>query len=400
VNSTPGPWNLHAMMRAFEGIPINVGFLAKGNSSGPGPLEEQALAGAAGYKLHEDWGATPQAIRSVLRVAERFDVQVSIHTDTLNESGYVEDTIAAFEGRTIHTYHTEGSGGGHAPDIIKVAGQMNCLPSSTTPTNPYGINTQAELFDMTMIAHNFNPKVPSDVAFVESRIRAETIAAEDVLHDLGVISMMASDSQAMGRIGENWLRTIQLASAMKVARGKLPEDSPGNDNFRVLRYLAKVTINPAITQGIAHVLGSVTPGKIADLVLWEPAFFGAKPKMVIKNGMILWSVMGDPNASLPTPEPVTYRPMFGAHGTALSENCVTFMSQAGYEAGVAERLGLRRRVLPVHGTRGLTKRDMVRNDALPHIEVDPETFAVKVDGVHATVPPASHLPLTQLYFFS
>ncbi|HEY2671306.1 MAG TPA: urease subunit alpha [Rugosimonospora sp.] len=400
VNATPGPWNLHAMMRAFEGIPINVGLLAKGNSSGPGPLEEQAVAGAAGYKLHEDWGATPQAIRSVLRAAERFDVQVSIHTDTLNESGYVEDTIAAFEGRTIHTYHTEGSGGGHAPDIIKVAGQMNCLPSSTTPTNPYGINTQAELFDMTMIAHNFNPKVPSDVAFVESRIRAETIAAEDVLHDLGVISMMSSDSQAMGRIGENWLRTIQLASVMKVARGRLPEDAPGNDNFRVLRYVAKVTINPAITQGIAHVLGSIAPGKMADLVLWEPAFFGAKPKMVIKNGMILWSVMGDPNASLPTPQPVYYRPMFGAYGAALSESCVTFMSQAGYEAGVGEKLGLRRRVLPVHGTRGLTKRDMVRNDALPRIEVDPETFAVRVDGVHATVPPSSHLPLSQLYFFS
>jgi urease subunit alpha len=400
VNSTPGPWNLHAMLRAFEGIPINIGLLAKGNSSGLGPLEEQAVAGAAGYKLHEDWGATPQAIRSVLTVAERFDVQVSIHTDTLNESGYVEDTIAAFEGRTIHTYHTEGSGGGHAPDIIKVAGQMNCLPSSTTPTNPYGINAQAELFDMTMVAHNFNPKVPSDVAFVESRIRAETIAAEDVLHDLGVISMMSSDSQAMGRVGENWLRTIQLASVMKVARGKLPEDAPGNDNFRVLRYVAKVTINPAITQGIAHVLGSITPGKMADLVLWEPAFFGAKPKMVIKNGMILWSVMGDPNASLPTPQPVFYRPMFGAFGSALSESCVTFMSQASCEAGVGEKLGLRRRVLPVRGTRSLTKRDMVRNDALPHIEVDPETFAVKVDGVHATVPPARHLPLSQLYFFS
>ncbi|GIH15008.1 urease subunit alpha [Rugosimonospora africana] len=400
VNSTPGPWNLHAMMRAFEGIPVNVGLLAKGNSSGLAPLEEQARAGAAGYKLHEDWGATPQAIRSVLTVAERFDVQVSIHTDTLNESGYVEDTIAAFEGRTIHTYHTEGSGGGHAPDIITVAGQMNCLPSSTTPTNPYGVNTQAELFDMTMVAHNFNPAVPSDVAFVESRIRAETIAAEDVLHDLGVISMMASDSQAMGRVGENWLRTVQLASVMKTARGKLPEDSPDNDNFRVLRYLAKVTINPAITQGVAYLVGSVTAGKMADLVLWEPAFFGAKPKMVIKNGMIVWSVMGDPNASLPTPQPVYYRPMFGAYGTALADSCVTFMSQAGCEAGVGERLGLRRRVLPVRGTRGLTKREMVRNDALPNIEVDPETFAVKVNGVHATVAPAKNLPLSQLYFFS
>ncbi|GAA5189886.1 urease subunit alpha [Rugosimonospora acidiphila] len=400
VNATPGPWNLHAMMRAFEGIPVNIGLLAKGNSSGLGPLEEQVLAGAAGYKLHEDWGATPQAIRSVLSVAERFDVQVAIHTDTLNESGYVEDTIAAFEGRTIHTYHTEGSGGGHAPDIIKVAGQMNCLPSSTTPTNPYGINTQAELFDMTMVAHNFNPKVPADVAFVESRIRAETIAAEDVLHDLGVISMMSSDSQAMGRVGENWLRTIQLAATMKTTRGKLPEDSPDNDNFRVLRYVAKVTINPAITHGISHVLGSVAPGKLADLVLWEPAFFGAKPKLVVKSGMIVWSLMGDPNSSLPTPQPVFYRPMFGAYGSALAENCVTFMSRAGYEAGVADRLGLRRRVLPVRGTRGLTKRDMVRNDALPRIDVDPETFAVKLDGVHATVPPATRLPLAQLYFFS
>ncbi|MEU6208188.1 urease subunit alpha, partial [Micromonospora musae] len=400
VNSTPGPWNLHAMMRAFEGIPINIGLIAKGNSSGLGPLEEQALAGAAGFKLHEDWGATPQAIRSVLTAAERYDIQVAVHTDTLNESGYIEDSIAAFEGRTIHTYHTEGSGGGHAPDIIKVAGEINCLPSSTTPTNPYGVNSQAELFDMIMVAHNFSPKVPSDVAFVESRVRAETIAAEDVLHDLGVISMMSSDSQAMGRIGENWIRLMQLASVMKVARGRLPEDAPGNDNFRVLRYIAKITINPAITQGISHLLGSVEPGKIADLVLWEPAFFGAKPKMVIKNGMILWSIMGDPNASVPTPQPVLYRPMFGAHGTALSESCVTFMSQAGCAAGVPEKLGLRRQVLPVRGTRGLTKHHMVRNDVLPHIEVDPETFAVRVDGVHATVPPAKTLPLAQLYFFS
>ena len=388
------------MMRAFEGIPINVGLIAKGNSSGQAPLAEQAVAGAAGFKIHEDWGATPQAIRSVLSAADQFDVQVAIHTDTLNESGYIEDTVAAFEGRTIHTYHTEGAGGGHAPDIIKVAGELNCLPSSTNPTNPYGINSQAELFDMTMIAHNFNPMVPSDVAFVESRIRAETIAAEDVLHDLGVISMMSSDSQAMGRIGESWLRVVQLASAMKTARGKLPEDAPANDNFRVLRYVAKITTNPAITHGIAHVLGSIAPGQIADLVLWEPAFFGAKPKMVLKNGMIAWSVMGDPNASLPTPQPVFYRPMFGAYGTALTENCVTFMSQAGYAAGVGERLGLRRQILPVRGTRDLTKRDMVRNDVLPEIGVDPETFAVTVDGVHATVPPATELPLTQMYFFS
>lgn len=400
VTITPGPWNLHAMMRAFESIPINIGFLGKGNCSGRAPLEEQILAGVASFKVHEDWGTTPTVIRTVLDVADAYDVQVSIHTDTLNESGYVEDSIAAFEGRTIHTFHTEGAGGGHAPDIIKVAGLTNVLPSSTTPTNPYGINSQAELYDMIMVCHNFNPSVPSDVSFVESRVRPETIAAEDVLQDMGVISMMSSDSQAMGRVGETWLRTIQLAAAMKASRGKLPEDSPSNDNFRVLRYVAKMTINPAITQGIAHVVGSVTPGKLADLVLWEPAFFGVKPKMVIKSGMIAWSIMGDPNASLPTPQPVYYRPMYGAQGTALAQSCVTFVSRAGYEAGIGEKLGLRRQVIPVYGTRGLTKRDMVRNDALPHLEVDPETFAVTVDGVHATVPPAARLPMSQLYFFS
>ena len=400
VTITPGPWNLHAMMRAFESIPINIGFLGKGNCSGRAPLEEQILAGMASFKVHEDWGTTPAVIRTVLDVADAYDVQVSIHTDTLNESGYVEDSIAAFEGRTIHTFHTEGAGGGHAPDIIKVAGLINVLPSSTTPTNPYGINSQAELYDMIMVCHNFNPSVPSDVSFVESRVRPETIAAEDVLLDMGVISMMSSDSQAMGRVGETWLRTIQVAAAMKAARGKLPEDSPDNDNFRVLRYVAKMTINPAITQGISHVVGSVSPGKLADLVLWEPAFFGVKPKMVIKSGMIAWSIMGDPNASLPTPQPVYYRPMYGAHGTALAQSCVTFVSRAGYEAGIGEKLGLQRQIVPVYGTRGLTKRDMVRNDVLPHIEVDPETFAVKVDGVHATVPPAATLPMSQLYFFS
>jgi urease subunit alpha len=388
------------MLQAFEDIPINVGLIAKGNSSSLEPLAEQARAGAAGYKLHEDWGATPQAVRTVLEAAERFDIQVAVHLDTFNESGFIEDSIAAFEGLTVHTYHTEGAGGGHAPDIIKVAGQMNCLPSSTTPTNPYGVNSQAELFDMTMVTHNFNPKVPSDVALVESRVRPETIAAEDVLHDIGAISMMSSDSQAMGRIGENWLRTFQLASVMKSVRGKLPEDPPGNDNFRILRYVAKMTINPAITLGIADLLGSIAPGKMADLVLWEPGFFAAKPKIVIKNGMILWSTMGDPNASVPTPQPVLYRPMFGAYGGALSANCITFVSRIAYEDGIGERLRLRRRLVPVRGTRGLTKRDMVRNDALPNIEVDPETFAVRVDGVHATVPPARTLPLTQLYFFS
>ncbi|MEU7843909.1 urease subunit alpha [Micromonospora sp. NPDC049114] len=400
VTITPGPWNIHAMMRAFESIPINIGLMAKGNSTGRAPLVEQIMAGAPSFKIHEDWGAPPAVIRACLDVADEFDVQVSIHTDTLNESGYLEDSIAAFEGRTIHTFHTEGAGGGHAPDVIKVAGQMNVLPSSTTPTVPYGINSQSELYDMIMVCHNFNPQVPSDVAFVESRIRTETIAAEDVLLDEGVISMMQSDSQAMGRVGETWLRTIQLAGQMKTARGKLAEDSSANDNFRVLRYVAKMTINPAITQGISHVLGSVTPGKMADLVLWEPAFFGAKPKLVLKGGMIAWSIMGDPNASLPTPQPVYYRPSFAAFGSQLAKTCVTFVSRAAHEAGIAEQLGLQRQVMPVYRTRGLTKRDMVRNDRLPKLEVDPETFAVKMDGVHATVPPARNLPLSQLYFFS
>jgi urease subunit alpha len=400
VTITPGPWNIHAMLRAFEGLPINIGLMAKGNSSGREPLVEQILAGAPSFKIHEDWGAPPEVIRSCLAVADEFDVQVSVHTDTLNESGYIEDSIAAFEGRTIHTFHTEGAGGGHAPDIIKVAGQPNCLPSSTTPTVPYGINSQSELYDMIMVCHNFNPQVPSDVAFVESRIRPETIAAEDVLLDEGIISMMSSDSQAMGRVGETWLRTIQLAGQMKSVRGKLSEDSPNNDNFRVLRYVAKMTINPAITQGISHVLGSVTPGKMADLVLWEPAFFGVKPKLVLKGGMIAWSIMGDPNASLPTPQPVYYRPMYGAHGSQLAKTCVTFVSRAAHECGIADQLGLQRQVLPVRRTRGLTKRDMVRNDKLPKIEVNPETFAVKIDGVHATVPAAEKLPMSQLYFFS
>jgi urease subunit alpha len=397
---TSGVWNLELMMRSFESLPINIGFLGKGNCSGRAPLDEQLAAGAAGLKIHEDWGATPAAIRAALSAADDFDVQVSIHTDTLNESGFVEDTIAAFEGRTIHTFHTEGAGGGHAPDIMKVAGELNVLPSSTNPTLPYGINSQAELYDMIMVCHNLNPKIPSDVSFAESRVRAETIAAENVLHDMGVISMISSDSQAMGRIGENWLRALQTADAMKAARGPLPEDASGNDNFRILRYVAKVTINPAITQGIAHVLGSVEPGKMADLVLWEPAFFGAKPKMVIKGGLINWSLMGDPNASLPTPQPVMYRPMFGAFGAAVPQTCVTFVSRAGHDAGLAERLGLRRQVLPVTNTRTLTKRDMVRNGLTPHIEVNPETFAVKVDGRHATVPPAKEIALNQLYFFS
>jgi urease subunit alpha len=397
---TSGPWNIHRMLQAIEGLPINVGLLGKGNSSDVGPLIEQVRAGAAGLKVHEDWGATPHAIRSALTVADQEDIQVSLHTDTLNESGYVEDTIAAFEGRTIHTFHTEGAGGGHAPDIIKVAGQLNVLPSSTNPTLPYGINTEAELFDMIMVCHNLNPKVPSDVMFAESRVRAETIAAENVLHDLGVISMFSSDSQAMGRVGENWVRTIQTADAMKKGRGKLPEDAKDNDNFRVLRYVAKITINPAIAQGISHVLGSISPGKMADLVLWEPAFFGAKPKLVIKGGLINWAVMGDPNASLPTPQPVRYRPMFGAFGKAMPESCISFVSHSAHEAGIAAQLGLQRRVMPVYGTRTITKRSMIRNGNTPRIDVNPETFAVTVDGVHATVAPTKVVALGQRYFFS
>jgi urease subunit alpha len=397
---TSGPWNIEMMLRAIEDLPVNFGILGKGNSAGEAALVEQVEAGAAGFKIHEDWGATPAVIRAALSVADRMDVQVTIHTDTLNESGFVEDTVAAFDGRTIHTYHSEGAGGGHAPDILKVTGEDNVLPSSTNPTLPFGVNTQAELFDMIMVVHNLNPRVPSDVAFTESRVRAETIAAENVLHDLGAISMFSSDSQAMGRVGESWLRAMQTADRMAEARGKLPEDAAGNDNFRVLRYVAKITINPAIASGTARVIGSVEPGKLADLVLWEPAFFGAKPKLVIKGGMINWSLMGDVNASVITAEPVCYRPSFGALGSALAKTCVSFVSAAACEAGVAERLGLRRQVRPVERTRTITKRDLVRNDALPVIDVDPETFAVKADGVHATVPPAESISLNRLVFFS
>jgi urease subunit alpha len=397
---TSGRWNIEMMLRSIEGLPVNVGILGKGSSAGEAALVEQVLAGAAGFKIHEDWGAAPAAIRAALSVADSMDVQVSIHTDTLNEAGFVEDTIAAFDGRTIHTFHSEGAGGGHAPDILKVTGEDNVLPSSTNPTLPFGINTQGELFDMIMVVHNLNPRVPSDVAFTESRVRAETIAAENVLHDLGAISMFSSDSQAMGRVGENWLRVIQTADRMKKSRGKLPEDAAGHDNFRVLRYVAKITINPAVAAGTARVIGSVEPGKIADLVLWEPAFFGAKPKLVIKGGLINWALMGDPNASVPTAEPICYRPMFGAFGSALAKTCVSFVSAAACEAGVAERLELQRQVRPVERTRTITKRDLVRNDTLPAIEVDPETFAVTVDGVHATVPPAESISLSRLYFFS
>jgi urease subunit alpha len=397
---TSGSGNISMMLRAFEGWPINVGILGKGHGHGKAALVEQIEAGAVGVKCHEDWGTTPAVLRSALTVADEMDIQVCIHTDTLNESGFVDDTIAAFEGRAVHSFHTEGSGGGHAPDIIKISGLPNVLPSSTNPTLPYGINSQAELYDMIMVCHHLSPDIPSDVAFAESRIRAETIAAENVLQDMGVISMFSSDSQAMGRIGECWLRCIQTADAMKTGRGKLPEDVPGNDNFRVRRYVAKITINPAITHGIADVLGSVEVGKIADLVLWEPAFFGAKPKMVIKNGFISWAVMGDPNASLPTPQPTYYRPMFGAYGDALAASCITFVSGAAHAAGVKERLGLRRHVMSVRNTRKIGKRDMVYNAATPKIEVSPETFAVTVDGKHATVPPLKTVSLNQKYFFS
>jgi len=397
---TPGPHNIAMMLRACEGLPVNVGLLGKGHGHGKDTLVEQIEAGAAGLKCHEDWGTTPSVLRSALSIADEMDVQVCIHTDTLNEAGFVEDTIAAFEGRAVHSFHTEGSGGGHAPDIIKVAALPNVLPSSTNPTLPYGVNAQAELYDMIMVCHHLSPDIPSDVAFAESRIRAETIAAENVLQDLGVISMFSSDSQAMGRIGECWLRAIQTADAMKSGRGKLAEDAPGNDNFRVLRYVAKITINPAITHGIAHVLGSVEVGKVADLVLWEPAFFGAKPKLVIKNGFISWGLMGDPNASLPTPQPVYYRPMFGAFGDALPATCMTFVSGAAHAAGIGERLGLRRQVVPVRNTRKIGKRDMVRNSGTPQIEVNPETFAVTVDGKHATVAPTKTIALNQRYFFS
>jgi len=397
---TSGRWSIERMLKSIEALPVNVGLLGKGNCSVARPIEEQIEAGACGLKIHEDWGATPATIRAALDAADRYDVQVAIHTDTLNESGFVEDTIAAMDGRTIHTYHTEGAGGGHAPDLLKVASMPYVLPSSTNPTLPFGINSQAELFDMIMVCHNLNPKIPSDVAFAESRVRPETQAAENVLHDLGVLSMVSSDSQAMGRIGESFLRTFQMASFMKNAVGRLPEDAAGNDNFRVLRYIAKITINPAVAFGVSDYLGSVEKGKVADLVLWEPQFFGAKPKMVLKGGLISWSNMGDPNASLPTPQPCYYRPMFGAYGQALPESCISFVSGAACDGGIRERLRLDRRVLPVRRTRQLTKSDMVRNGAMPRIDVDPETFEVLIDGVHAYVKPAEKFPLSQLYWFS
>ncbi len=395
---TPGPWNIARMLEAAEALPINWGLLGKGNSSRPDALREQLEAGACGLKDHEDWGTTPAVIDCSLRIADEYDVQLAIHTDTLNESGFVEDTISAIDGRTIHTYHTEGAGGGHAPDIIAIAAQPNVLPSSTNPTRPYTVNTLAEHLDMLIVCHHLNPAIAEDVAFAESRIRAETIAAEDVLHDMGIISMYSSDSQAMGRIGEVTTRAIQTADKMLQQRGKLPEDSAEHDNARILRYLAKLTINPALTHGIAHEVGSLEVGKLADIVLWDPAYFGAKPKLIIKGGMINWALMGDPNASIPTPQPVFYRPMFGSYGRALSRTCVTFMAQAAIDAGIPEQLQLQRRCVAVRGCRSVGKQHMVRNNAMPHIEVNPETYQVFVDGVLATCEPAERLPLAQRYY--
>jgi len=395
---TPGPWHLHRTLLALDGLPMNIGLLGKGNASLPEALNEQVEAGAMGLKLHEDWGTTPAAIDCCLEVAERYDVQVAIHTDTLNESGFVEDTFAAFKGRTIHTYHTEGAGGGHAPDIIKACGQPNVLPSSTNPTRPYTINTVDEHLDMLMVCHHLDPSVPEDVAFAESRIRRETIAAEDILHDLGAFSMISSDSQAMGRVGEVIIRTWQTAHKMKVQRGPLPGDTADSDNFRVKRYVAKYTLNPALTHGIAHEVGSVEVGKRADLVLWRPAFFGAKPSLVLLGGTIAAAAMGDPNASIPTPQPVHYRPMFGTFGGALCASSVTFVSRAAHEASLGNELGLRKRTVAVHGTRSLKKQDLVHNAYLPKIEVDSQTYEVRADGQLLTCEPAKVLPLAQRYF--
>src|SRR5437016_4532381 len=395
---TPGPWHLARILQAAEGIPVNLGFFGKGNASEPKALVEMVESGACGLKLHEDWGTTPAAIDCCLSVAEQLDIAVAIHTDTLNESGFVEDTIAAFKGRNIHAFHTEGAGGGHAPDIIKLCGLPNVLPSSTNPTRPYTVNTIDEHLDMLMVCHHLDPRIPEDVAFAESRIRRETIAAEDILHDLGAFSMMSSDSQAMGRVGEVIIRTWQTADKMRRQRGRLPEDSDLSDNFRVKRYIAKYTINPALTHGLTEHIGSVEIGKLADLVLWSPAFFGVKPDIVLRGGMIAAALMGDPNASIPTPQPVHYRPMFGAYGRALQSSAVTFLPSVAIAGGVPERLGLQRMILPSRGIRGIDKSCMVHNAATPHIEVDPETYEVRADGVHLTCEPATVLPLAQRYF--
>ena len=395
---TPGAWNIGKMLQAADGLPMNLGFMAKGNASLPLPLVEQLAAGAMGLKLHEDWGTTPAAIDNCLSVADSMDVQVAIHTDTLNESGFVEHTLAAFKDRCIHTYHTEGAGGGHAPDIIKACGYANVLPSSTNPTRPYTVNTVDEHLDMLMVCHHLDPNIAEDVAFAESRIRRETIAAEDILHDLGAFSMIASDSQAMGRVGEVIIRTWQTAHKMKVQRGSLADDPTQHDNFRAKRYIAKYTINPALTHGIAHEVGSIEPGKLADLVLWKPAFFATKPSLIIKGGLIAAAPMGDPNASIPTPQPVHYRPMFGALGGALHATSLSFVSRGAMEAGIGDRLGLHKTLSVVHGTRQLRKRDMIHNHWQPNIEVDPQTYQVRADGELLTCEPAAELPLAQRYF--
>jgi urease subunit alpha len=395
---TPGAWNIERMLQATDALPLNIGLLGKGNAARPEGLPEQIAAGAVGLKLHEDWGTTPAAIDTCLGVAEEHDVQVSIHTDTLNESGCVEHSIAAFKGRTIHTFHTEGAGGGHAPDILRVCGEPNVLPSSTNPTRPFTVNTLDEHLDMLLVCHHLDPAVPEDLAFAESRIRGETIAAEDVLHDLGAISMMSSDSQAMGRVGEVVTRTWQTADRMRRQRGRLDGERGENDNLRIRRYVAKYTINPAVAQGMSHLLGSVEVGKLADLVLWRPALFGAKPELVLKGGLIAWAQMGDPNASIPTPQPVVMRPMFGAFGRAVGATSIAFVSRAALQTGRAEGYGLAKRVEAVRRCRGLGKRDMRLNDALPHLEVDPETYQVRADGVLLQSEPAERLALAQRYF--
>ncbi|MFH1980745.1 MAG: urease subunit alpha [Pseudomonadota bacterium] len=395
---TPGIWNLHRMLQAADAFPMNLGFLGKGNASRPAALEEQVRAGAMGLKLHEDWGTTPAAIDTCLTVADAMDVQVAIHTDTLNESGFVEHTLAAFKARTIHTYHTEGAGGGHAPDIIRACGLPNVLPSSTNPTRPYTVNTVDEHLDMLMVCHHLDPRIAEDVAFAESRIRRETIAAEDILHDLGAFSMIASDSQAMGRVGEVIIRTWQTAHKMKVQRGALPEDTAASDNRRARRYVAKYTINPAIAHGISHEVGSVAVGKMADLVLWKPALFGVKPSLVIKGGMIAAAPMGDPNASIPSPQPVHYRPMFGAFGGAVPATTLSFLSQAAIDAGIPEQLGLRSIIGVAKNCRRIGKKDMILNDYMPTIDVDPQTYEVRADGQLLTCAPAKILPMAQRYF--
>ena len=396
---TPGAWNIQKMLEAADAYPMNLGFMGKGNCATTAPLEEQIEAGALGLKIHEDWGSTPAVIDASLKVADKYDVQVAIHTDTLNEAGFLEDTVAAIAGRVIHTFHTEGAGGGHAPDIIKIAMYPNILPSSTNPTRPYTVNTIDEHLDMLMVCHHLNPSVAEDVAFADSRIRPETIAAEDILHDMGVISMMSSDSQAMGRVAEVITRTWQTAHKMKIQRGALPEDEGNeNDNFRVKRYVSKYTINPAVAHGISDHVGSIEKGKLADIVLWKPSMFGAKPEMIIKGGMIIASRMGDPNASIPTPQPVIYRHMFGAAGKALFKTCVTFVSQVSIDKKIVQKYGLEKIILPVKNCRTIGKKDMVNNSATPHIEVDPEKYEVKVDGEHITCEPMKVLPLAQRYF--